>query len=219
MPATLAPDLAYSATAVIPGPGPRSDHRDKNSNRAARRHCRGGCERHRLIRLSRQMGKPRHGGLSLLPKASQPESAGTQVSLVGVLPCQSHHPQRDTPDPFPGPQGSREPGGAGSPALPWGCVCVSSLLPRGSPDPLTGRDHRAPFAPAGGLLRGPAVQPDPAHLRAGGVPHVPAREGGGAAARALPQDRWAPPPPRLPPRPSPFRPAPQAPGPRALTWP
>ncbi|XP_072740225.1 voltage-gated potassium channel subunit beta-2 isoform X1 [Ciconia boyciana] len=41
----------------------------------------------------------------------------------------------------------------------------------------------------GGILGGPAVQPDPADLRAGRVPHVPAGEGGGAAPRALPQDR------------------------------
>lgn len=46
------------------------------------------------------------------------------------------------------------------------------------------------FRTSGGLLGGSAVQPDPAHLRASGISHVPEGEGGGPAARAVPQDRW-----------------------------
>lgn len=112
-------------------------------------------------------------------------------------------------------------GGRGGPAPgqpPLGRLHVSSLTPRRPARPLLGGDHRALSVSSGGLLRGPAVQPDPAHLRAGRVPHVPAREGGGAAARALPQDRWAPRPtpswPSLHPHPHPH---PKDPG-RALTW-
>lgn len=67
---------------------------------------------------------------------------------------------------------------------------------RAAPRPTDGQGPSTVlFAFIGGLFRGPTVQPDPAHLRAGRVPHVPAREGGGPAAGALPQDRWAPPRP------------------------
>lgn len=43
--------------------------------------------------------------------------------------------------------------------------------------------------PIGGVLGGQAVQPDTPYMWAGWVPHVPEGEGGGAASRALPQNR------------------------------